>query len=369
MISKVLLSNFRNFNERIFEFSPNLTTIVGPNAIGKTNILEALSLLSTGKSFKASKDEEMINYQEDIGRVKCRVIDVGFDEGEVHTNLEVLLTRGTVVRGEVTEKTPKKRLLVDGAARRRADFLGKFPSVLFRPQDLDIVMLSPSIRRNFLDTLLSQVDREYVRSLISYEKGLRRRNKILQLIREGMANRSMLFFWDNLLIKNGEYITDRRSEFLQFLNDNPEIGDRNYEAVYDKSVISEARIAQYAREEVASGTTLVGPHRDDMTILMKTPRQMVDVAKFSSRGEARLAVLWIKLAELTFIEKKIGIAPTLLLDDIFSELDEVHREHVHNIMNEQQTIMTTADTHYLSDLSFGLTINLATEAKELDNTV
>ncbi|MBP9687760.1 DNA replication and repair protein RecF [Candidatus Woesebacteria bacterium] len=359
MISKILLSHFRNFDEKVIELSPNLTTIVGPNAIGKTNILEALHLLSTGKSFKASKDEEMINYLEDIGRVKGRLLDIGFDEGEVHTDLEVLLTRGLVLRGEVTEKTPKKRLLVDGTPKRRMDFLGRFPTVLFRPQDLDIVMLSPSIRRNFLDTLLSQVDREYVRSLSSYEKGLRRRNKVLQLIREGLANRSMLFFWDNLLIKNGEYITDKRSEFLQFVNDNPEIGDRTYDAVYDKSVISEARLAQYAREEVAAGTTLVGPHRDDMTIQMKTAKRMVDVSKYASRGEARLAVLWLKLAELSFIEKKIGIAPTLLLDDIFSELDEVHREHVHKIMSEQQTIMTTADTHYLSDLSFGLTINLA----------
>ncbi|MBP7119135.1 AAA family ATPase, partial [Candidatus Woesebacteria bacterium] len=234
MISKILLSHFRNFDEKVIELSPNLTTIVGPNAIGKTNILEALHLLSTGKSFKASKDEEMINYLEDIGRVKGRLLDIGFDEGEVHTDLEVLLTRGLVLRGEVTEKTPKKRLLVDGTPKRRMDFLGRFPTVLFRPQDLDIVMLSPSIRRNFLDTLLSQVDREYVRSLSSYEKGLRRRNKVLQLIREGLANRSMLFFWDNLLIKNGEYITDKRSEFLQFVNDNPEIGDRTYDAVYDK---------------------------------------------------------------------------------------------------------------------------------------
>lgn len=349
MISKLLLSNFRNFEEKLLEFAPSITLISGDNATGKTNILEAVHLLSTGKSFKAQRDEEMITLNAEYGRLKARIPVEDVVEGVGHTDLEVLLTRGTIERGGMSKAAPRKRLLVDGVPRRRMDFVGKFVTVLFRPQDMDLVTLSPSHRRSFLDTILSQIDREYVRSLSAYEKGVRRRNKLLQTIRDEGVSRNLLFFWDKLLIKNGEYISKRRADFLDFMNMNPELGDRTFNAVYDNSVISEERLANYAREEVASGTTLVGPHRDDVLFQMKTPLKFIEVEKYASRGEQRLAVLWAKLAELSFIEKERGVRPTLLLDDIFSELDDNHRQLIEEVMMEQQTIMTSAEKS-----SFGL---------------
>lgn len=191
--------------------------------------------------------------------------------------------------------------------------------------------------------MISQVDREYRRSLISYEKGVRQRNKILEKIREGEAERGQLWFWDKLLIKNGNYLTERREDFLKKANEN---GTR-YAAVYDKSVISEGRLAQYEIEEVAAASTLVGPHRDDFNVEM----QGKDVSKFGSRGEQRMAVVWLKKMESRYLTVG-GEMPVWLLDDIFSELDHRHREEIENeignlIANGGQVVMTTADEHML----------------------
>src|SRR3989344_5560177 len=157
-IQKIKLDKFRNFNAKLLEFSPGATVIIGPNASGKTNILESLFLLSTGKSFKAHLEEEMINYDKGIARVKGVVGD---------TNLEVLLTRGLIdVGSSRPEKVPRKRLLVGGVPKRLLDFAGNFKSVLFGPWDLDLITESPTLRRRFLDNAISQVDREYRRGLL-----------------------------------------------------------------------------------------------------------------------------------------------------------------------------------------------------------
>lgn len=193
-ISKINLTNFRNFKKKAFEFSDGVTVIVGPNASGKTNILESLFLLSTGKSFKANIEEEMVNYEEDLARVIGKTKDV---------NLEAVLTRGSIDIGAARpERVARKKLLVGGVPRRLIDFAGNFTVVFFSPQDMDLVTESPSIRRKFLDTVLSQTDREYRRSILSYEKGLRQRNKLLFRIREEGLSRHQLLFWNQLLIIN-----------------------------------------------------------------------------------------------------------------------------------------------------------------------
>lgn len=326
MIQKIRLQNFRNLPDQIFEFSPKITAIVGPNAAGKTNLLESIYLISTGKSFKANVETELINIQKDFARIKGLIDD--------NQKLEIIIS-----------KEKHKKLLVNGVSKRLIDFAGNLKVVLFAPQDLDLVTQTPSLRRKFLDNVLSLSDREYHRAILSYEKGLRARNKLLFRIREENLQATQLLFWNQLLIKNGDYISKKREEFINFANDTKSLENQNFSINYDKSAISIERLEKYAKEEVRAGTTLVGPHRDDFNFNEKDR----NLAHFGSRGEQRMAVLWLKLAELSYLENKTGNKPTLLLDDILSELDEKHRNLVFEISKNQQTIITTADPDFLVD--------------------
>jgi DNA replication and repair protein RecF len=342
LIQKVRLNEFRNFKTKLLEFFPNTTVIIGPNASGKTNVLESLFLLSTGKSFHARIEEEMVNYDADLARVKGRVKTDG-----VVVDLEAVLTRGLLDIGKsAPEKIAKKRLLVNGVGKRLIDFAGNFKVTLFGPWDLDLVTESPTIRRRFMDMVISQIDREYRRASLSYEKGLRQRNRLLLRIREEGLSRSQLLYWNHLLIKNGDYISEKRDEFIAFVNSTGKIDNQRFLLTYDRSAISEARLEEYADEEIAAATTLVGPHRDDFIFKKEEEREL---SRYGSRGEQRMSVLWLKLAELAFIESKTGERPTLLLDDIFSELDHKHREVVVKLCEKQQTIITTADPHYVAN--------------------
>jgi DNA replication and repair protein RecF len=368
MIGLVKLSDFRNFRTKSLEFSDKVTLIVGPNATGKTNILESLFLLSTGRSFKARVEEEMVNYEKDIARVSGVLSEktgpVGSSSRSTfladaagaqrdslrsrHPSLEVIITRGLIdIGAERPERVARKKLMINGVPKRMIDFAGNFKVVLFGPWDMDLVTETPSLRRKFLDTVISQVDREYRRSILSYEKGVRQRNRLLFRIREEGIARSQLSFWNQLLIKNGDYISQKREEFIEFVNSRPSPQTTVYSLVYDKSVISEGRLEQYKEEEVAAATTLVGPHRDDMQFKINNSKlkNERDLAAYGSRGEQRMGILWLKMAELDFIEAKSGERPTLLLDDIFSELDHEHRDIVMEITKNQQTIITTADEH------------------------
>ncbi len=330
ILSDLTLTNFRSYSKRLFSFDPSTILIVGPNTSGKTNILEAIMAIATGKSFRADIDAEMVRWGAEIGRVK------GTD-GE--TKLEVILTTGAVSG----RKTQSKKFLVNGIARRQLDFVGILRAVLFWPEHLELVTDSPSLRRKYLDSVLVQVDREYRRNLMSYERGLRQRNRLLDLISEGKAHHNQLQFWDQLLIKAGGYITDVRAKFIDFINHHPPFAS-HYSLFYDKSVISESRLVQYKDEEVAAKATLVGPHRDDFLVTKKD----LDLSKYGSRGEQRLAIVWLKLAELAFIERETGERPLLILDDIFSELDKEHRILIFDLLGKQQTIVTSAEEEVLA---------------------
>lgn len=340
MVKSINIANFRNFDKKEIPFSSGINVINAPNASGKTNLLEAIAFLALGKSFKAKLEAECIKYDEEIARIKGN-------------DLEVVLTRGLINIGKETlEKVPKKKLLVKGIPRRLVDFAGNIKVVIFSPQDLDLVSSTPTLRRKFLDQVLSQTDREYRRSLMSYEKAVRQRNKILLKIRDEGISRENLIYWNHVLIKNGNYITRMREEVIEYINTFKSNIKNNYSIKYDPSTISEERLDKYKTEEVASGKTLVGPHRDDFVFL----EEERELDSYGSRGEQRMAVLWIKLGELNYIEektKKIGFdteKPILLLDDIFSELDHIHRKIVVEAINNHQVIITSADEHNLVDI-------------------
>jgi DNA replication and repair protein RecF len=348
----IKLHNFRNFRKKLLKFSPKITVIIGPNASGKTNILEAIYLLATGKSFKARMESEMISHHEQISRISGQILT------DDKSNLEIVLTNGEVRIGDNPlnrKRTRHKKLLLNGVPKRLIDFSGSLKVVLFGPWEMDLVTQAPSLRRRFMDNVLSQADREYRRSAMIYEKGLRQRNRLLIRIRDENVSRAQLIYWDRLLIKHGDYITSKREEFINYINNHKShLSINNYLLEYDKSVISDGRLKSYEEEEVASGITLVGPHRDDIIFKIKNTKKtndkLIELAKYGSRGEARMAVLWLKLAELAYIESVTGEKPLLLLDDIFSELDHEHRKIVIDASYGQQTIITTADPHYLGKI-------------------
>ena len=334
-INRLSLQNFRNYRKRRLEFEAKTTIICGDNSTGKSNILEAIFLLATGKSFRAEKDEQMILYGQEFGRVSG-IIHLGGEN--IHTSevseLAIFLSK-------------PKRFFINGVAKRMMDFVGNLNCVLFRPEDIDLVLGSPSGRRAYLDSVLEPVDREYRRCNLSYQKGLRQRNKLLERIRDGQAKRNQLLFWDQILIKNGDIISQKREEFLKWLK-----------LEYDPSRISPLRLNQYNREEVLAATTLVGPHRDDFRFIVQRPgKEAKDLSIYGSRGEQRMAVFNLKLAEEEFIESACGYPPLLLLDDIFSELDHENRQEIFALIRKQQTIMTTADKHLIpKDLKLDIEI-------------
>lgn len=332
-LTKLRLQNFRNYDLKELELGER-TLVVGENGAGKSNLLEGIVLLARGVSFRAEKIEEMVKWNEEVARIKGRVITEDTEQRQESTDLEVVLI------------TSKARYLVNGVARRRMDFVGKLVVVLFRPEDLQLIEGSPGERRDWLDAVLAGVDREYARSLLSYEKGLRRRNKILDLIREGEVSRTQLAFWDGLLIREGTVLTNKRRELVELVNQYWQKTNSHLSLEYDFSGISEARLAQYKDEEVAAGYTLVGPHKDEIIFKSSTGSKSStsrNLAIYGSRGEQRMAVLWLKIAELQFVESKLRERPVLLLDDIFSELDQSHRRMVVKLTAKQQTIMTATE--------------------------
>lgn len=353
IVTSLKLHDFRKFRKKEFIFSPSVNIVIGPNAIGKTNILESLFLLATGKSFRAEESSEMISFEKEIGRVRGEISKL---ESEKFV-LEIMLTKGEVMG----VATPLKKYSINGVAKRGMDFAGVLKVVLFWPQDLELVTDSPFLRRRYLDFVLMQADREYRRTLHSYEQGLRQRNKVLEAIRDEGAHRHQLIFWDQLLIKSGEYITKKREEYIEYINKletaqgapDSKLENTRYQLFYDKSIISRDRLDQYSEAEMASANTLVGPHRDDMEFRIKNyelgikEQEYRNLSHFGSRGEQRLAILWLKLAELSYIESVSDDKPVLLLDDIFSELDHEHRKIIFDMIGDQQTIMTTTDLHLL----------------------
>lgn len=334
-IETLKLKNFRNHETTDIDFDGRSALITGPNGAGKTNILEAIHLLSTTKSLRAKYDRELINHAADFARI----------EAQVQLNGSSVLLEMAIAKSPNFENASKKVVKIDRVNKSLTSFAGTLNSVLFAPTDIEILTGPPSLRREYIDSVFFQIDKEYKRSSMQYLKAVRQRNKLFELISEEGRGAEQLPYWNGQVIGLGTYIQKQRTELLEYFQNRiavyaGKLGDPDdiYKINYLMNEISEQRIEKYADKELFTRKTLVGPHRDDFEINFNG----FDIASYGSRGQQRTTVLALKLCEIDYLSEQSGKRPILLLDDIFSELDPLHREAVEGIMELQQTLITTA---------------------------
>ncbi len=325
MLKHLKLTNFRNYSSLSLDFDQRPTILLGNNAVGKSNLLEAVYFLSTTKSPRVEVESELIKEGENFAIVSGLVED---DE------LEIGLQN--------TEGQFSKRVKVNGVPRRVVDFIGHLPAVIFYPSDINMVTGPPSLRRWHLDMALAQIDSDYKKNLTLFEQVLTSRNKVLKRIREGEGGLDELVYWTEELIKYGQVISKKRQTFFSFINqlDKP-LGP--FEFIYHESKLTEDRLDQYSSREIASASTLIGPHRDDFTLSLNGK----NLAHFGSRGEQRTSTLAFKLSQLEYMAQTLGKRPILLLDDVFSELDAKHRTSIIDIVGKQQTLLATVELEHI----------------------
>lgn len=338
------LSGFRSFSvKKSFSFSPTHTIIVGRNSIGKTNLLEALYFVNRGKGFREKHVSELITQTKEGAKVE------GVLRGKTHTDTVMVQLKRT---GDQAEK----HFLVNNLAKPFKEYQGRTkPVVLFQPADLDMVTGPPDGRRQVIDTVIQSADYEYVRAKNNYERGLYKRNKMLQNARFPLDSdtTSILRFWDDFLIKHATYITRARRQFVEFLNEHPYLGERQFRVAYGDNIFSHERVLETAAEEQRIRRTVVGPQLDDYKLFAVHKKEdEQDLALFGSRSEQRLVVLWLKMNELIFFDQTFSEKPLFLVDDIFSELDKENSRRVLAISQKYQTCMTTANDEILSLIKF-----------------
>ncbi len=328
------LTNFRNHEKLSIDFDNRITLITGDNGSGKSTILEGIHLLSTGRTKMSKYDRDLIMYGKDF----CSV------EAHVETKDQDFLMEIQILSRDKFENTSTKKVKINKVPKSVQYFTGIFNSVLFSPQDIQLITGSPSERRKYMDDMMVQVDSNYKRYLNDYLKALRQRNKLLEKINKGMGGLNEIGFYTDEIIKNGTEIQRKRESMFKkigpivmqngkMLNDK----DTSIELKYHKSEINSERLEELKDREIAAMTTLIGPHRDDFEIFFNGH----NVSNFGSRGEQRSCVLSLKIGEIEFIENIKGDRPVLLLDDIFSELDNKHQKAVLNTTRDKQTTITS----------------------------
>jgi DNA replication and repair protein RecF len=350
------LSDLRSYSALVVDFGPGPHLIWGPNAAGKTSLLEAMVVLARGGSHRTTTDAELIRWGADVTRIEGRA---GSDE------VEVALVRP----GSAAAATgARKRIRVNGVARRAAALAERLRVVLFAPEDMLLVAGSPSLRRATVDQLASTLVPGYAAELATYGRALQQRNGLLRAIREETAAREELRYWDRPFLDAGGAVVAGRHALLDRLArplaaahreiapEEGEAGALELESVTNAPPFPgeaprdalERRLAETAEKEIWNGTTLIGPHRDDVAFVMSGR----DLSAFASRGQQRTAILALKLAELDLVREHDGRPPLLLLDDVFSELDPARRAHlVRRIADLPQAFVTTTT---LDDLDPGL---------------
>jgi len=354
-LEKLSLSNYRNYESLIKNFSAQINVLKGANAQGKTNLLEAIYYLAIGKAYRSIREDQLIKWGNDRFLIRGQVRNKA---GQI--NLEVNF-QDQQQTGKFPLSKVKKEINVNGIKiRRMADFLGNLTAVLFAPENLNIVKGAPLERRKLLDNDISQVSPGYFLKLQQYNKILRQRNHLLRRIAESRRGLEDLEIWDIQLKAAGESIIKKRLEVLEKLTPLTRLmqrkitgGKENLEFKYffnrkwevkngyDINDLFTQEIKRVRKEELIRGQTLWGPHRDDFLLTVNG----INLKLYGSQGQNRTAVLAIKLAELEFFKGESGEYPLLLLDDVLSELDRERREHLLNIIQNKaiQCFITTTE--------------------------
>ncbi len=325
-LKKIILFNFRNFTHFQVEFKKNITLIVGRNSLGKTNLLEAIYFLINGQGFREEKEEELIKIGEDQSEVEGEFL-VNNDFLTYHINLKYSDNKKAIKKFFI-EKSEKKHFQYQKE---------QIKTVLFSPDQLNIIIDSPQIRRDYFDDIISIFDYQYKKSLHNFEAALKKRNKILESIGNYSQLKEELEFWNDYLVKQGSYLTAKRQEYVDFLNNHQEIDSKFFSIKYLKNEISKEKLKNCLETDLKYKRTTIGPQKDDFEIFIGEK----SVHKFGSRSEQRLAIFWLKANEIRYIENNLKIKPIILLDDIFSELDEENQKIIFPIIKNYQTIASS----------------------------
>lgn len=333
MISSLRLQNFRSYSDYTTELAPGVNIIVGPNASGKTNLLEAIHVINRGKSFKVS-DKNLIKHSEDWAR-----IDVSDDKGKRTWKLE--------------EKDGKydKSFNINETVVKRLTNKYQRTTTLFEPNHLRLLNGSPETRRNYLDQILIQTNQEFADALRKYNRALKQRNSLLKQYTNTSSDD--MFVWDVKLSEYGGLVNNQRKDLIKHINS---VVGENYSEIagkktkinieYIDTVIAKDYTSSFLKtlqeslvNDKARGFTSCGPHREDFKVFMDGE----DCSITASRGESRTLVLVLKLIELKLLEKELDQKPLLLLDDVFSELDGKRRRALTEHISGYQTLITTTD--------------------------
>ena len=331
ILKQIYLTNFRNFTQSDFSFSPYLTLIIGENARGKTSLLEAIFSSVYGTGFRETREIELIRWDDDDA-----LVESSYDDHDQNTLFQVHMQKSS-------ETTVRKAYYVNKTGKSSNQYRAlQTQAVLFAPEQIQIITGSPSRRRRYFDEVISAVDREYKKKLRYFENALRRRNKILEHYEDELKLFEELKFWDHYLIEHGSYISQERDEYINYLNHHPAVNGKKFSVTYEQDLFSEERLNEIKKREYRFRKTLIGPQKDDFTFNLHVPQEK-NVNLYGSRSEQRMAIFWLKLNELSYFEDHTQMKPLLLLDDIFSELDEHNRELVMNMIKDHQTIATTTE--------------------------
>lgn len=345
-IISVKLHHFRNHTKLSLDFDPQTNLLSSPNGAGKTNLLEAIYFLSRTQSFLPHPVSSLISWGQSFSILEAKI-----SKNEQIFNLEIQLIKSPQT-GLV-----QKKYSINQVQKTRKQFISQLQAVVFQPEDIRLIIGSPTRRREYLDKLLSSQNWRYYQAHLQYQKALAHRSQLLADLQKNQSNLQQLFIWDQILAKEGEYLQQQRLSYLQYLNNfflthsEPEI--QKLQLVYQPSVISEAKLVQVRAQDLARSTTSIGPHRDDFSFhLSSFASPDKNLFHWGSRGQQRLAVLALKLGEINYIKDQTNDIPIILLDDVFSELDPKHQHLVYNLCLSYQSLITSAEEHQLQNLLF-----------------
>ena len=334
LLKQMILKNFRNFADEKFVFNPFLTIIIGENARGKTNLLESIYLISHGEGFRESREDELIKFEQSNSEVQGI-----FGNGDENFLFQMMIKR-TVAGVDKIFSLNKARKKYFQYQKETAK------TVLFSPEQIEIMLGPPEKRRRYFDNLLGAFDIIYKKKLLNYENALRKRNKILGSYKDEKDLYEELTFWNTYLAEQASYLIQKRQEYADFLNIHNRIDSKEFSIEYRKNEFNQKRLEENFELEKRYRKTVIGPQKDDFQISQKNESSK-NLHHYGSRSEQRLAVFWLKFNEIKFFEEMFKSKPLLLLDDIFSELDLKNRKLIIDLVKKYQTIVTTTEIELL----------------------